>query len=90
MLKRIRDWWTRPSWEVYLDDHQAFIDMSERAEKADAECSALTTKLFFADQEAERLRGLMMDEAKNSPVRDIRIEDGAIEVITEPPHWAVK
>jgi hypothetical protein len=144
MLKRLRDWWTRPSWEEYLAEQQACVDayaakddlrtdniklqrrvielnaekskrikgqaalasmlnrdlqevcddrdrVKERAENAEGECSSLTTKLYFADAECERLRKLLMQQVEASPILSIDIEpDGVVDIAMKPPEWAIK
>lgn len=47
MLKRLRDWWTRPSWEEFLAEHQTCVDLGDRAVQLICERGDLADRLAF-------------------------------------------
>ena len=40
--------------------------------------------------EAERLKGLLVDQAGNSPAVSLEARDGRIDLAVRPPHWALR
>lgn len=59
MLKRLREWWTRPSWESYLAEFDEAVKQNGLADEATDKLKVCKSLLCVAIQEIVSLQSML-------------------------------